>query len=151
MVFARFCKDFCNTFVLHAVAAHFNNGLLPATIFFLLLAMYTENVHFEHTVLHLVVLALCMAPVSFFSGIRDWRTKFHGAPAPIFYRKIKLTCLLALLGGSAAGIRLMHPGALFEGGVFKWFYIGCLLSTLPVVVLLGHYGGKLAFQWKGSR
>ena len=147
----RFIKDFCNTFVLHAVAAHFNNGLLPATIFFLLLAMYTGNVHFEHTVLHLVILALCMVPVSFFSGVRDWRTKFHGVRAPIFYRKIRLTGLLFLLGGSAAGIRLIHPGVLFEGGVFKWLYTGCLFSTLPVVVLLGHYGGKLAFQWKGSR
>jgi hypothetical protein len=151
LVFARFCKDFCNTFVLHAVAAHFNNGLLPATIFFLLLALYTGNVHFEHTVLHLVILALCMVPVSFISGVRDWRTKFHGGRAPIFYRKIKLTGLLFLLGGSAAVIRLTHPGVLFEGGVFKWLYVGCLFSTLPVVVMLGHYGGKLAFQWKTNR
>jgi hypothetical protein len=92
-----------------------------------------------------------MVPVSFLSGVRDWRTKFHGGHAPIFYRKIRLTGLLFLLGGSAAGIRLIHPGVLFDGGVFNWLYIGCLFSTLPVVVLLGHYGGKLAFQWKGSR
>lgn len=151
MVFARFCKDFCNTFVLHAVAAHFNNGLLPATILFLLVALYTGNVYFEHTVLHLMILALCMVPVSFFSGVRDWRTKFHGGRAPIFYRKMWLTGLLFLLGGCAAGIRLVHPGVSFEGGVFKWLYIGCLFGTLPVVVLLGHYGGKLAFQWKTNR
>lgn len=147
----HFFRDVCNTFVLHAVAAHFNNGLLPSALLFLLLALASGDPYFEHTVLHLLILALCMVPVSFLSGVRDWRTKFRGGRAPIFYRKIWLTGLLFLLLGSAVGIRLAHPGVLFPGGVFKWLYLGCLIGTLPVVFLLGHYGGKLAFQWKGNR
>ncbi|KAF0219584.1 MAG: hypothetical protein FD174_1839 [Geobacteraceae bacterium] len=141
-------KDICKTFVLHAVAAHFNNGLLPTALLFLGLTLVSGDLYFERTVLHLSVIALCMVPVSFFSGVRDWRTKFHGGRAPIFYRKMWLSGILFLLVGSAAGLRLTHPGLLAEGGVFKWIYFGCLLGTLPVVVLLGHYGGKLAFQWK---
>lgn len=147
----RFWRDFRATFVLHAVATHFNNGLLPAAILFMLLAVFTGNPYFEHTVLHLIILALWMVPVSFFSGVRDWRTKFRGGRAPIFYRKIWLTGLLFFLLGSAAGIRLSSPGALTQGGVLQWLYLGCLFGALPVVVFLGHYGGKLAFQGKATR
>lgn len=149
--FVRFWRDFRSTFVLHAVAAHFNNGLLPAAILFMLLAVFTGNPYFEHTVLHLIILALCMVPVSFFSGIRDWRTKFYGGRAPIFYRKMWLSCLLFLLVGGAAAIRLDRPGVLYQGGVSPWLYLVCLFSALPVVVLLGHYGGKLAYQGKTTR
>lgn len=149
--FVRFWREFCATFVLHAVAAHFNNGLLPAAILFVLLAVFTGNSYFEHTVLHLIILALCMVPVSFFSGIRDWRMKFYGGRAPIFYRKMWLTGLLFLLVGSAAAIRLDCPRVLCQGGVFLWLYLVCLFGALPVVVLLGHYGGKLAYQGKTKR
>jgi len=144
----KFINDFCKTFVLHAVAAHFNNGLLPSALFFLFLAIFRNDPFFERTVLHLIILAMSMVPVSFFSGVRDWRTKFSGARAPIFHRKIYLTVLLFFLCGSAVLIRLTHPGVLFQKGVFTWLYVGCIGGTLPVVVLLGHYGGKLSFRWK---
>lgn len=147
----RFWRDFRATFVLHAVAAHFSNGLLPAALFFLVLAMVSGDPCFERTVLHLVILALSMVPVSFISGVRDWRTKFRGVRAPIFYRKVWLTGLLILLLVSVAGIRLANPGVLFLEGALRWLYLGCLFGILPVVVLLGHYGGKLAFQGKSTR
>lgn len=143
-----FFKDFRNTFVLHAVAAHFNNGLIPAAILFLMFALFSSNPYFEHTILHLIILALVMAPVSFLSGIRDWRKNFHGGRSPIFYRKMWLTGLLFLLVACATGIRLVHPGVLFNGGGFMWLYLGCLIGAFPVVVMLGHYGGKLAFRYK---
>ena len=144
----KFIDDFLKTFVLHAVAAHFNNGLIPSALLFLVLAIFWSDPFFERTVLHLIVLAISMVPVSFFSGVRDWRTKFHGGRAPIFYRKMWLTVLLFLLLGSALLIRLTHPGVPFLKGVFSWLYLGCLGGTLPVVILLGHYGGKLAYRWK---
>jgi hypothetical protein len=144
----KFIDDFYRTFVLHAVAAHFNNGLLPSALLFLGLAILRNDPFLERTVLHLICLAVSMVPVSFLSGVRDWRTKFHGARAPIFYRKMWLTALLSLLSGSAVLIRLSHPDVLFQGGALSWLYLGCLGGTLPVVVLLGHYGGKLAFRWK---
>lgn len=148
MPIPRLCREICKTFVLHAVAAHFNNGLLPSALLFLILTLVTGDPYFEHTVLHLLIIALCVSPVSFFSGLRDWRTKFHGGRAPIFYRKMWLSGILFLLVGSAAALRLTHPALLLEGGLCKWLYLGCLLGTLPVVVLLGHYGSKLAFRWK---
>lgn len=144
----KFINDFYKTFVLHAVAAHFNNGLLPPAFLFLCLAIFMHDPFFERTVIHLIIFAVAMIPVSFFSGVRDWRTKFHGARATIFYRKMWLTGILFLLVASAVLIRLNHPDVLFQKGVLSWLYVGCIGGALPVVVLLGHYGGILAFRWK---
>ena len=137
--------------MLHAAAAHFNNGLLPAAVLFMLLALFTGNVHFEHTALHMVILALFVMPVSFLSGIRDWRRNFGGGRAPVFYRKMWFTGILFILAGSAVAIRSIRPDALFRGGMLTWLYVGCLLGTLPVVLMLGHYGGKLAYGGKAKR
>lgn len=144
----RFCSDFGETFVLHAVAAHFSNGLIPVALFFLLISTLTSNPHFEHTVLHLLIVALTMVPVSFLSGVRDWRRNFGGGRAPVYYRKITLSGLLFLLLVSAVAIRLASPSVMARQGIVLWVYLGTLLLSLPIVVLLGHYGGKLAYRWK---
>jgi phosphatidylserine synthase len=142
----EFLKDMYRTFILHAVASHFINGLVPVAVLFLLLSLATGNAHFERTVVHLVVVALCMVPVSFLSGIRDWRIRFHGGRAPIFYRKIALSAALLILCLATVGIRLGRPDLTAGIGPVAWLYRGCLLAMLPVVTLLGHFGGKLASQ-----
>lgn len=141
---AGLLREMWHTFLLHGVVAHVNNGLVPVMAFLLLLTIVTRNVHLDHTVMHLLVITVCMVPVSFFSGVRDWRKKFHGSRAPIFYRKIRLTGLLFLLGGSALAIRLTQAELFARGGVLAWIYAGCIFGSVPVVVVLGHYGVKLA-------
>jgi formate hydrogenlyase subunit 3/multisubunit Na+/H+ antiporter MnhD subunit len=141
-----FLKDMYRTFILHAVASHFINGLLPVAVLFLLLGLATGNTYYEHTVVHLVAVALCAIPVSFVSGIRDWRIKFKRGKAPVFYRKIALSLTLLTLCLIALGIRLSRPGLADGGGTVAWLYRGCLIGMLPVVVLLGHFGAKLASQ-----
>ena len=141
---AAFFGDMWQTFLLHGVAAHVNNGIVPVTGFLLLAAIVTRDIYLDHTVLHLLVIAVCMVPVSFFSGVRDWRRKFHGGRAPVFYRKMRLAGLLFLLGTSALAIRLTHAEILAGGGTLAWVYAVCVFGSVPMVVMLGHYGAKLA-------
>lgn len=146
MTIRHFLKDLHKTFILHAVAAHFSNGLIPVVVFFLLLTLMTFNPYLDHTILHLNLVALGMIPVSFLSGIRDWRNKFQAGRAPIFYRKLWLSGLLLLLCAAVVTLRLTWPEILQQSGLRFWLYIGCLFAMLPVVVLLGHYGGRLSAQ-----
>jgi hypothetical protein len=139
-----FLKDMYRTFIFHAVASHFINGLLPVAVLFLLLGLATDNTYFEHTVVHLVAVALCTIPVSFLSGIRDWRIKFKRGKAPIFYRKIALSATLLILCLTAVGIRLGRPDLAATRGAVAWLYRGCLIGMVPIVILLGHFGAKLA-------
>lgn len=135
-----FLIDMWNVFLLHGIAAHINNGLIPAAVLLLILALVTRDVYLERSVLHLLLIALGMIPVSFFSGIRDWRRKFRRARAPVFYKKIWLTVLLFLLVGCAVIIRLSYERSVF----FTWIYAGCVFASFPAVVMLGHYGARLA-------
>ncbi len=146
----RLLKEMKKTFLFHAIAAHFSNGLIPVAVLYLLLTLSTGNTYFEHTIEHLIVIVLMAIPVSFVSGIHDWKKKYRGAKAPIFMNKIRLSCLLFLLCASAAGMRLTTPDVMNRDGIEHWIYLVLLFSMLPVVTLLGHYGGKLSAQSRQS-
>lgn len=143
-----FFADMWKVFLLHGVAAHVNSGLIPVAGFMLLLAFVTGDVFLDRTVLHLLLIAACMIPVSFVSGVRDWRLKFRGARVPIFSRKIWLTGMLFALVSAAVITRLVRPELIREWGPASWIYAGCVLGAVPVVVLLGHYGAKLTYARK---
>ncbi|MBZ4218854.1 MAG: hypothetical protein LAC69_01495 [Chlorobium sp.] len=148
MVGRRLLKEMKKTFLFHAIAAHFSNGLIPVAVLYLLLTLSIGSTYFEHTVEHLIVIVLMAIPVSFFSGIHDWKTKYRAAKAPIFIKKIRLSFVLFLLCASAVGIRLTIPDVMSRPGIEHWLYLALLFSMLPVVTLLGHYGGKLSAQSK---
>ena len=137
-------KDMKKTFLFHAIAAHFSNGLIPVAVLYLLLTLSTGSTYFEHTVEHIIVIVVLAIPASFFSGVYDWKTKFRGAKAPIFIKKLRLSGLLFVLCISTVAIRLSIPDVMNRQGVEHWLYIVLLFSMLPVVTLLGHYGGKLS-------
>jgi len=136
-------KEMKETFFLHAIAAHFSNGLIPVAVLYLLLTLPSGDPFFEHTVEHLIVISLMAIPVSFFSGLHDWKTKYKGAKTPVFLKKIRLSIILFLLALVAVTIRIAIPDIMYENSWLHWVYIVFLLAMLPVVTLLGHYGGKL--------
>ncbi|ABL65451.1 conserved hypothetical protein [Chlorobium phaeobacteroides DSM 266] len=139
-------QEMKKTFMLHAIAAHFSNGMIPVAVLYLLLTISTGDVFFERTVEHLIIIVLMAIPVSFFSGIYDWKKKYRGAKAPVFMKKIRLSGILFVLCALTVGIRLSTPDVMTGTGILHWVYIVLLLGMLPIVTLLGHYGGKLASQ-----
>lgn len=143
--------DLWQTLVVHAVASHFPNGLVPVAALFFLLAAVTGNPHFEPAAFYLVVLTLAVVPVSLVSGIYDWRTRFAATPALIFYKKIGLALVLFALSAATVALRCSHPDPAMAGGLVPIFYGALLLGMLGCVILLGHYGGKLAFKWKDNK
>ena len=143
-------QDMKKTFLFHAIAAHFSNGLIPVAVLYLMLTIPTGNTFFEHTVEHLMVITLMAIPVSFITGVHDWKTKYKGAKAPVFIKKLRLSGILFALCVSAVSIRLAIPGVMDAEGLVHWIYIIIVFAMLPVVTLLGHYGGKLSGQSRQS-
>ena len=147
-----FLRDLYETVVVHAVGAHFPNALVPVAVLFLVLAVFSSGPHFEPAAFYLLLVVLFTAPVSMVSGIYDWRTKYGGAKAPIFYKKIALAVALFILTLAAVRLRLTHPGLMEHSGPLKLklAYLGLVALLFPIVGLLGHYGGKLVFHWKNK-
>lgn len=144
MSLVKFVEEMKKSLVIHAVAAHFSNGLIPVAVLYLIFTLLTGSAFYEHTVLHLLVIVLLAVPVSFISGILDWKRKYKGAKAPIFIKKIRLAIALSVLAVIATAVRLFVPSVAEQSGPLFWGYSAILFAMLPVVVLLGHYGGKLS-------
>ncbi|UZJ41502.1 hypothetical protein OO006_00345 [Prosthecochloris sp. SCSIO W1101] len=137
-------KEMKESFFVHPVAAHFSNGLIPVAVLYLLLTLPSSDPFFEHTVEHLIIIVLFAIPVSFFSGIHDWTVNYKRAKTPVFMNKIRLSFVLFGLVASTVAIRLTVPDVMYRNDWLHWVYIVLLLAMMPVVTLLGHYGGKLA-------
>lgn len=141
-----FVQEMWETFILHAVAAHFPNGLLPSAALFFVLFLIKGGESFESTAFHLIALCVVVTPVVFISGVRDWQAKFGGVPGGIFYKKIVLALIMLVLGISAVTLRAVVGS---WDGLGHWGQIVYLLlfaGMLGCVTMLGHYGGQLVFK-----
>lgn len=138
--------DMWQTFVLHAVAAHFPNGLLPSAALFFVLFLIKGGESFETTAFHLVALCVLVTPVVFLSGIRDWQAKFGGLPGSVFYKKIALALILLILGVSAVSLRGVVGSWEALGPWGQIIYLALVAGMLGCVTMLGHYGGQLVFM-----
>ncbi|HKJ05652.1 MAG TPA: hypothetical protein VJ974_08655 [Geopsychrobacteraceae bacterium] len=141
-----FTQEVWETFVLHAVAAHFPNGLLPAAALFIVLFLIKGVESFETTAFHLVALCVLVTPVVFISGLRDWQYKYGGATGGVFYKKIMLALILLVFGLAAVTLRAVVGS---WGGLEGWgqiIYLALIAGMLGCVTMLGHYGGQLVFM-----
>jgi rubredoxin len=145
-----FALEMWRTFELHAVAAHFPNGLLPSAALFLVLFLSEAGAAFETTAFHLVVLCVLVTPLVFGSGLRDWRTRYRGAPGRIFYKKIVLSVILLVLGTAAVSLRGAAGSWGGLGQTGRIVYLALIAGMLGSVTLLGHYGGQLVFKKTAS-
>jgi rubredoxin len=141
-----FALEMWETFVLHAVAAHFPNGLLPSAALFFALFFIKGSESLETTAFHLVALTVVVTPVVFLSGLRDWQAKFGGAPGGVFYKKIMLALIMLILGIAAVTLRGVVGS---WDGLELWgqiLYLSLVAGMLGCVTMLGHYGGQLVFM-----
>lgn len=151
MPLMKFINELKKSFLLHPVAAHFSNGLVPVAFLSLLIFLLTGNPCFEHTVIYLLFIVLMAVPVSFYSGIQEWKKKYKGAKSPVFEKKIRLSMLLMTLCVLTVSIRVAVPDVIQRGGFLAWLYGAGLIVMFPVVVLLGHHGGKLSAGQRSER
>lgn len=136
----------------HSVASHFPNGLVPTLHAALLVFLLTGEKCFETAALFMLALVLAVVPVSVASGLYDWKRHYAHIHANIFLKKILLAAALAVCASAALLLRVFQPG-LWEASdpTLRRLYGCLLLAALALVVLLGHYGGKLVFEWRKQR
>lgn len=132
----------------HPILVHVPNGATPVAAAFLYLALLLSNRDLEQAAFYVLVMAFLATPVTAATGILDWKRRYGGRKVPVFYRKMGLAAGLFTLTGAAAVLRGLNPGLAGGGGSLLWLYAGIVTATLPLLVLLGHWGGKLAFEWK---
>jgi len=139
-----FFKDLVTSMVPHSIAAHFPAGLIPAAALFLVWAVLSGDACLARAAMGMVAVATVVVPVSMATGLYDWRKHYQGVHASIFVKKIGLASLFLVLGILAL---FLFRSATGEGWRL-WLGYVLVAAMVPVVVLLGHYGGKLAYHWR---
>jgi rubredoxin/uncharacterized membrane protein len=134
------------TFVPHAVAAHFPNGLLPTCVLFLFLTFIFAKSSFESTTFHLLLVIFVSIPITIATGLFSWKKKYAGKMAPIFRKKLILAALLLVLMIITVCWRWANPNILSSWGFSAYAYSILILIMLLCVTLLGHFGGVLVFS-----
>jgi rubrerythrin/uncharacterized membrane protein len=136
-------------FHLHPIMVHFPNGILPAVVVFLGLAMYFKIGVLETAAYYNLIFVLVMLPMVMLTGYIEWQKRYRGTKTAIFI--VKILCSLVVLASVNLLVfwRLIDPGVAAEGSPSQLIYLGVACAMLGAAGIAGHLGGKLAFASRG--
>jgi len=129
-------------FQFHPIMVHFPSGLIPAAVFFLVLAILFDFACVERTAFYLLCTAIVMSPFAIVTGVYNWKTRYRAAMTPTFMFKLYGGIALSVIGLLAIGWRLLNPHVV-DTSPGLYFIIHLVLLIL--VAALGHIGGRLVF------
>jgi uncharacterized membrane protein len=129
----------------HAILVHFPTALYPIAIIFLFLALIFGKESFSNSYFYLMIIATLFTPLCHYTGMLEWRKKFRGTRTHIFINKIRFGIILNVVGGLCTTWYWFYPGILDHIGVFNIAFIILNISIIPIVVYLGHLGGRLVY------
>ena len=130
---------------LHSIFVHFTNGLYPVAVFFLILFKIFQHESFRSTYFYLLLLASISVPISFLTGIIEWKQKYKGAQVRIFTRKYTYGIVLMGVGSFCTVWSCISPEIIRGSGILHFVFLLLNFAILPLVAYLGYLGGKLVF------
>jgi len=140
-----FLQEMTESFMPHAVMAHFPNALLPTLALFLAIYLLFGLKTLDHGIYLLLALVPLSALATLATGIYSWRRHYDGARSKIFHRKLILGVCLVLICFEMLLLRFNNPELLSSLGFSTWFFLALAGAALFCVTMLGHYGGMLVF------
>ncbi|MBI5815193.1 MAG: hypothetical protein HZB29_06240 [Nitrospinae bacterium] len=127
---------------IHHIGSHFTSAMFPVASLLLTIYVINGDRFYEVSAFHCVIAGLLAAPVTYFSGAYDWKTRFSGRRTRIFDHKLIFGVIFMALALGIVSIRIAWPEIMVEGGVFRWVYLCALYSATAVAAYLGHLGSK---------
>jgi len=133
---------------LHPIAVHTPNGIIPAAVLFLLLAMVLPRGSLEMAAFYNVTFVLLVMPLVLFSGIIEWRKHYRGAKTMIFI--LKIACGVVVLFSLLVLVawRIVNPAVAAPESAVRWTYFLVHVVALSGAGLAGYLGGRLVFDRK---
>ncbi len=127
----------------HPMVVHFPIALLMAASLFVLLFFFFPNPSLELTGFYLLILGTMASPFAMATGFLTWWINYMLKPNPFIRRKIRLSILLLAIEGFLILWRGFCPALSSQRS--HPLYLILMLVLVPVVGLIGYYGGQLTF------
>ncbi|MCC6544726.1 MAG: hypothetical protein IT392_09525 [Nitrospirae bacterium] len=131
---------------IHSIFIHFTNSLYPVAILFMFLFLLFGNTSFHQTYFYIMVLATFSVPVSYLTGLLEWRKRFKGIMIPIFAAKIKYGVVVFIIGGCSTLWHYLSPSILVRGDILSVLFILLNISIMVPLIYLGHLGGIIVYE-----
>ncbi len=129
----------------HAISVHFTNALYPVAVLFLLLFKVFQEDSLRSTYFHIMLLASLSAPISFVTGVVEWKQKYKGVRVKIFSNKYIYGIILVAVGSTCTIWNFLSPEIVTSKGSLHIIHLSLNVTILPLAAYLGHLGGKLVF------
>jgi len=130
----------------HPISVHVPNGVVPLSVFFILLAIMTGNEHFEVAAQYNIAFVLLTMPMVLFSGYADWQNRYKGAMTNLFLIKMVCGGIVTLCSAIMAIWWLVDPYILEDSSSHGGLFVAVSLLMLAAAGLAGFMGGKLVFK-----
>lgn len=141
--------DLLMEFHLHPISVHFPNGILPAVVVFLAIAVYFNISVLEKAAYFNLIFVLVMLPMVMLTGYVEWQKRYKGIRTAIFIVKIICALLVLALVNVLVFWRLLDPTVASDGSPYQLVYFGLAVVMLGAAGVAGHLGGKLVFGTRG--
>lgn len=123
----------------HPMMVHFPIAYLMASSLFLLLHLIFRDPFLERTAFYLLILGSLSSPFAMGTGLLTWWINYRLKLSRFVKRKIGLSAVLLVFEAILLLWRSLH------GEVTSFLYYIMVLLLVPIVTLLGYYGGQMTF------
>ncbi len=129
----------------HPMTVHFPIAFLMATPLFLILYALTRNNSFETTSFYMLCLGVLGSAAAIATGFFAWWVNYGAVLTTYVRYKIALSIVLWVVLSILIIWRFLDPVLIIQSGNLWWVYAILIFSLVPLVSLLGHFGGKMVF------
>ncbi len=128
---------------IHPISVHTPNGVLPASVIFVFLAVIFQAASFGAAAFYNLVFVLLTMPLVLFSGYNDWKRIYGGNLTSVFYTKMVCGGLVFFTSLILVIWHIINPDVVTSGS--RWAFLFIHLIMLAAAGIAGHLGGKLVF------
>jgi uncharacterized membrane protein len=128
----------------HPISVHIPNGVLPASVIFIVLAALFNFSGLSQAAFYNLIFVVLTLPIVLFSGYIEWQKKYKGKLTRLFKTKIICAALVALTSVILMLWLFIDPQAATSSGNLLFLLIN--LVMLAAAGIAGFIGGKFVFK-----
>ena len=130
----------------HPMLVHFAIAYSIAIPILALIYISTHKPSFETASYYLLIGDFLTSAIAGFLGVFSWSVTYEKRMTRVFIRKAIFSVLLAVVITTCFIWRTVDPNILISETHFSYVYLALLVILVPIVGILGHYGGKIVYS-----
>lgn len=140
-------RDFYRKFHPHPVFVHFPMALILFSCIMQALFLIFKTTSYESAAYYSLFAGTLFSFPATFSGIFSWWINYQRLLTRTFKIKLYLSIVLLIVASVGLIIRIIVPDISFISGSGFYIYNALLFISVPIVFIIGYYGGKIT--WPG--